>query len=117
MTRVRKFQDSQRVARGFVYADVAAYGGQRFELNLWRSKREQEGEGVVHAGVGVNDDLCWGHIFLYEAAAKHRPRRRLARSPSTTMNLSVSSFVGNDGCAPNFVAANAPQALAYFTAS
>src|SRR5215207_5090781 len=38
------------------------------------------------------------------------------RQEPYSMNLATSSLVGNDGCAPNFVVASAPQAHPYRTA-
>src|SRR5215207_6197872 len=50
--------------------------------------------------------ICLGDIFGFKRHLYRRGRRQKPYS----MNLATSSLVGNDGCAPNFVVARAPQA-------
>ena len=51
------FEDVQRVLRRHLRANVAEQGRDAHHLHLGAAQREQDGEGIVHAGVGVDDDL------------------------------------------------------------
>ncbi len=104
VSRVHHFQNGERVAGGFLQRDVSLHGGEGFELNFRRGEREQEGQRVVHAGVGIDDDAGWDQCSLLAASS---PPGTVA---CASINFSTSSLVGKEGCAPNLVVASAPQA-------
>ena len=58
-------QDALRVAGGARQWDVAGDGGDGDDLDLLRrAQRQEDRQGVVLAGVAVEDDLVLGHISL-----------------------------------------------------
>ena len=58
-------QDLPRVALGPRQRHVAGDRGDRQDLDLvGRAQRQQDGDGVVLAGVAVEDDLVQGHVSL-----------------------------------------------------
>ena len=52
-------EDVQRVLRRHLRANVAEQGRDAHHLHLGAAQSEQDGEGIIHAGVGVDDDLQW----------------------------------------------------------
>ena len=93
---------------GFFKRHIALRGGQRFELDFRRSQRQQECQSIVHARVGVNNDL-FGVIILEIslrvssiATKQSLPNLEISslsakRVTPNDINLSTSSFVGNEG--------------------
>ena len=69
------FEQAQRVLGRQLGMHVAEDGGQPDDLQLGRAEGEEDGHGVVHAGVGVNDDLSGMSVIL----------------PSSLVNALVSS--------------------------
>ena len=52
------FASQSGITRGFVQTHVAGHGGQRADIQLIRrGQREQQGDHVVSAGIGVDDQV------------------------------------------------------------
>ena len=54
--RARQLEDAQGVRRGAVERDVAGDRRERAQVEFGRAQRQQDGDGVVDAGVAVDDD-------------------------------------------------------------
>src|SRR4051812_34543303 len=48
--------DGEGVSGALVYKDVSCNGGDAGDVELGRAERQEDGEGVVNAGVDVEDD-------------------------------------------------------------
>src|SRR4051794_3189689 len=82
-------EDLERVGGRLLEGLVARDRGDTEHLHLGRGEREQERDGVVVAGIGVEDD---------------------GRSHQPLSISSISAVVGREGCAPTREAASAPAA-------
>ena len=56
MAGAPQLQHRKSIRCGFFKRHIALCGGQRFQLDLRRSQRQQECQRIVHARVGVNND-------------------------------------------------------------
>ena len=61
VTGVGQLEDRQGVDGRLLERAVSVHDAQAFEGKLRRSKRQQNGAGVIDAGIGVKDDL-FGHV-------------------------------------------------------
>src|SRR5579859_4263961 len=54
---IRQRTDFQRVACGLLQRLVAGNGGDGEQVNLWMMSGQQDGDGIIMAGVAVEDDF------------------------------------------------------------
>src|SRR4029077_15381916 len=78
-------EDAERVLRGEVDAGVAIHAGRAYQLDVRREGRGHQGNGIVGAGIDVEDHLRWH--------ARSVPDQPLARIAARTRSGVAGSVV------------------------
>ena len=81
----RQVQHAQRVLRRLRQLDVAVDGGDQAQVDLGAGQRQQDGQGVVDAGIGVDDQgRGGGHPTILDEAPVGRHAGCVGGSPGMT---------------------------------